>query len=167
MGPAVIPTLLPLLDGHNETARHRAAGVLGRLGSAARAALPALARLLDSADDRDRWIAAEGVALIATPAEAVALLRPLFGRPGGAVRVLLRCAERFGAAALPWLPELLHLVATRDSDYYGARQVFPALSALAGHSPAVVEGLRELLADPDAIARANARAALDAIAAAT
>jgi HEAT repeat protein len=66
-GEAAVAKLVALLQAPNEDARAFAAVRLGRLGAKARAAVPALRALLQSAVAGDRQTAAAALALIESP----------------------------------------------------------------------------------------------------
>jgi HEAT repeat protein len=158
MGAVAIPHLIAHLDQPNASLVVLA---LGRMGPIARPALPALGNLIHHEWNFVRGTAVDAIIAIGTPAEIVPLLLPAFRDRDGSLRgKLLEACGELGAAARPWLPELMHLVRTEDSpEDLRPGDLAQALAGLAVHTPEIVGLLSQALGEPGT-ARTNAISAL-------
>lgn len=163
-GPGCVPALVGLLGSASPPeVQHQVLRLLYRFGPAAQAARAALPALLVSADESVRDAAANLLLKLVPAAEAAAVLLPFVEDPDWLHSYQLTAlAEAIGAAALPWLPALLRSVRTGEPT--SASNTHDVLIALAEQSDDVLTGLAELLGDTDASTRANAVAALTALA---
>jgi uncharacterized protein (TIGR02996 family) len=160
-GPSSLPYLIDRLSGDNAIWGVTA---LATMGSSARAALPALAAVLDHPWTFVRSAVVESIAAIGAPAEIIPLLRPAFRDRDGHVRgKVLAVCSRLGAEARPWLPELMRLVRTEeDPDELQPPNLTATLAQLARDIPELADRLREALHEPRTASR-NAAAALGAL----
>jgi HEAT repeat protein len=153
VGPAAVPTLTRALASPSLRARDLAAVHLGRLGPAAKEAVPALVKALEDTDSfisRRARAALGAIGPVAAREAVPALARLLkkFGAKDEAVQAL----GRLGPDAVPALLE-----ATKDNK---SPETVEALGAIGPGAKAAVPALVTLLTDPDTFLRRAAAGAL-------
>ncbi len=162
VGPRAVPKIVPLLAEENATIRSRAAELLGRMGPAAKDALPALLERVKLRNDRDMEAVLKAIGGIGPAAgEAVApmveLVRDKSARKEHK-RLAGKAIVKIGA---PAVPRLIEALSDPDPGYrYGAAR---ALAKIGGPAEPAREALGGLKNDPDQKVKFWARKALETL----
>lgn len=145
--PAEVQNLIRSLQNPDPIERLVAAKQLGKIGPDARAALPALQKLLQDPDEDVRRVAENSIRLIGAapgPSEAVRKLMGKLESPDVLERlVAAKELARFGKAAEPALPGLRKLLSDPDQDV--RRVAENTIRLIGGAGPAPNEAVRKLM----------------------
>jgi hypothetical protein len=172
--PAIVPALVEALSSSDGALRISVCRLLGHLGEAARPAIPALIRALESAAknrgyDDDREAAANALGQIApettgAPLVIAALARALKPDDSALTGSVASVLGRFGASAAPALPDMARVLreAMQQKRQRTAVCIGIALTEVDPHSPAAIEAVPALvgaLRRPDGSVDQRSRAA--------
>lgn len=157
-GAASIPVLADLLHAPEPEVRWQSAGILGKLGPAARPAAPALAALLTDADLHVRTIAAQSLGEIHPDDDAI--VASLASRlKTGDRELVIRPLSGFGAAARDAIPDLIEIL-TSDSSSHMRWEAARTLGKIGPAAKSAVSALIQATMDHDPLLREHAAEAL-------
>lgn len=140
-----VPPLIAALEGDSRETQLAAMGALGRMGAAAKDAVPALSKLALSPEWRVSQPAAAALAKVDVAA-LVALLMPRLESPDEEVKAqAVKALEYVGPGAAPFVPALANIVRTAEDGWTRAAAAngLGQMGALAAEAvPTLIEGLQ-------------------------